>query len=214
MSKNDSCLARLNPYDPKRGQLKQNYAVLSGASKHIKFEAGNWYRVKLPVAKFLETVRQVEEDPDSKLAFTFAKDRKEAEQIEKREKLERERELAGVRSREKPRPAITAEDLLETERVYRNEDDDSTDELDELDETTPVSSVPPDGEGEDANDGEGLDDLSGKSTDDEVPDLKGIERWNRAKLVKVAGELGLKADKSMTVAKLRKAIRQITGYDD
>lgn len=213
MSKKDTCLARLNPYDPKRGALKQNYALLSGDSKHVKFEAGNWYRVKLSIARFLETVRQIEEDPDSKLAFTFAKNRKEADQIEKRERLERERERAGIRARQKPKPDITADDLLDTERVYRNEDDDATDELDELDETTPESTIPAEGTGEDADDGVDLDDMSSKD-EDNVPDLAGLDRWKRSKLVKVAGELGLQVEKSMTVPKLRKAIRQITGYDD
>lgn len=90
-------LARLKPYDGKRHVLR-SYTVFG-----IKFvgERG-WYKVDDDVASYLETVRQVESDPDSNAAFDVCTE-EEARKIDAAEKAK-----ASRRPAEDPEPVKTS----------------------------------------------------------------------------------------------------------
>jgi hypothetical protein len=64
----ETFLVRLKPTDPKRGHVLRRFTY-----RGIRFEsARGWYRVEKEIADYLRTVRQVDADPHSPLAFDVA----------------------------------------------------------------------------------------------------------------------------------------------
>ena len=61
----ETMLVRLKEHDPRRGHVLRRYTY-----EGIKFQVERgWYRVSEKMAKYLEGVRQVHDDPNSPLAF-------------------------------------------------------------------------------------------------------------------------------------------------
>jgi hypothetical protein len=64
----ETVLVRLKAHDPRRGHVLRRYTYGG-----IKIEGSRgWYRVEKDVAEYLKTVRQVDTDPHSPLAFDVA----------------------------------------------------------------------------------------------------------------------------------------------
>jgi hypothetical protein len=107
-------LVRLKPYDPKVGHVLRSYFYAPadergrpgpGAQRFL--EQRGWYRVSLEVAKYLATIRQIETNPRSPLAFdvcTF----EEAQRIDEAERGEGDARATAERAND-----LTTADLGE-----------------------------------------------------------------------------------------------------
>ena len=127
-----SMLARIKPYNPKRGHVLRRYVVWG-----IRFEERRgWYRVKERVAKYLKEVRTKSNDPDSPLAFDVMT-QAEAENLEGQEKK------AAIERAEAKSPNVAGATDLTTADIHApasgsssdkpSGDDEGKDDWDKLD---------------------------------------------------------------------------------
>jgi hypothetical protein len=85
----DTMWVRLQPYNPKKGFVLQDFSVLD-----TRFRAdGGWYEVPTDMAEYLATVHERMDDESSPLAFVVLTE-EEAHALEERERLAREALLA------------------------------------------------------------------------------------------------------------------------
>jgi hypothetical protein len=85
----DTMWVRLQPYNPKKGFVLQDFSVLD-----TRFRAdGGWYEVPTDMAEYLATVHERMDDESSPLAFVVLTE-VEAHALEERERLAREALLA------------------------------------------------------------------------------------------------------------------------
>lgn len=82
---------RLKPFQPKKGQLLKRYTVFG-----IRFEGEKgWYTVDEDVAAYLKTVKQNNNDPDSKDAFDVCT-QDEAMELDRQDRIDRMRRGESV----------------------------------------------------------------------------------------------------------------------
>lgn len=84
-------VARIKPYDPRRGLKIQTYVYQGAVFK----ESAGWYEVKPALAKVLKSVRNDAENPESPLAFDVFDDEEAALAFET-EQLRRSQERASA----------------------------------------------------------------------------------------------------------------------
>jgi hypothetical protein len=84
-------LVRLNPRNPRAGNVLGTYSMFSGGRTSIRFTAGVWYSVSQEMATYLSKVRQRHGDPGSQLAFTVCATEADAQALVKRELEEEQR---------------------------------------------------------------------------------------------------------------------------
>lgn len=85
----DTMWVRLQPYNPKKGFVLQDFSVLD-----TRFRAdGGWYEVPTDMAEYLATVHERMDDESSPLAFVVLTE-EEAHALEERERQAREALLA------------------------------------------------------------------------------------------------------------------------
>lgn len=88
----DKMLVRLKPYDPKRRHVMQSYTHAPSA---LRFEAARgWYRVDASIAAYLKTVPQLENDPDSPMAFDVVTE-DQGKQLDERETRSKEQRASA-----------------------------------------------------------------------------------------------------------------------
>lgn len=110
MSTSEQMLVRLKAHDPKRGHHLRCYSMAG-----MKFLATRgWYSVPAEIADYLRTVRQIDNDAMSPLAFDVCSEA-EAQALEVREQEEREQRSATRAITAEPRPRISARETARRE---------------------------------------------------------------------------------------------------
>lgn len=88
----DKMLVRLKPYEPKRRHVIQSY---THAPSGLQFLAARgWYRVDASLAAYLKTVPQIENDPDSPMAFDVVTE-DQGKQLDEREARSKEQRASA-----------------------------------------------------------------------------------------------------------------------
>jgi hypothetical protein len=111
----DKMLVRLKPYDPKRRHVMQSY---THAPSGLRFEAARgWYKVDASIAAYLKTVAQIENDPDSPLAFDVMTD-DQALEVDEREEVQKQQKASAANPNELDQTPsdLTTADLHTTAR--------------------------------------------------------------------------------------------------
>ena len=83
-------LVRLNPQNKKKGNLLGNKTFLTPHGT-LRFKNGKWYSVDEKYLPMIKDVTQKPDDPESNPAFTVVKTKKEALEVERKEKEAEER---------------------------------------------------------------------------------------------------------------------------
>jgi len=120
MAKTEKVLARLKPYNPKRGHVMQRYVA-----KGARFLAGVWYEVPKSLGDYLAEVTEQDQDPDSPLAFDVG-DLEHARDVMRREKEEEERRrrrVTGTKVRQTGKDGVVREINLDEEDEFEEEDE-------------------------------------------------------------------------------------------
>lgn len=100
MSKTDTVLVRIKPYNPRRGYVLRRYVYADPktGTRYRFEEPRGWYVVPVRIGNYLKTIHSSFEDPESPFAFDVVS-QEEAKRIDNSEQVEEKPRATADRAR-------------------------------------------------------------------------------------------------------------------